>query len=387
MCGYSGLVHTMLKDVDVRLNSVVTSIQSSDDETMVRVTTDDGIVHEGSQVVVTAPLGVLKQGNITFEPPLPRGISDSISRLGMGTLGFLYLEFSEPFWPEEQPYEYYHVPPTGEDHPTRLILNISPWVPDGYNPSVMVSFNTDFYLTEQKNWDGTNWNNGSSGSTFDEEMYELYVQPVLSAVFPGNDAVFAAPLRATFSVPSWTTPFVGGVYSALKPYSSPEDYAEFQSPVANGRVFFAGEHTHPVAFQSTTGAYVSGIRAARDVLDLNVRQLMMNATAATNNVTAMDGAYYQNVTLGLNEWEWECGPPAALLDDDYFFNVTDATDFFPYGDDEICNSGDRRRRRLRLAPNPEFGTHGTTKKKFQQALGSGSFRNQHLRHLRRKWRR
>jgi monoamine oxidase len=40
----------------------------------------------GDAVLVTVPLGVLKKGSISFEPPLPQRKLDAIQRMGFGVL-------------------------------------------------------------------------------------------------------------------------------------------------------------------------------------------------------------------------------------------------------------------------------------------------------------
>ena len=49
-------------------------------------------------VILTVPLGVLKQGSITFSPQLPARKLQAIKRLGMGTLDKVYLQYSDVFW-------------------------------------------------------------------------------------------------------------------------------------------------------------------------------------------------------------------------------------------------------------------------------------------------
>jgi monoamine oxidase len=48
--------------------------------------------------VVTLPLGVLKAGVTTFDPPLPPAKAAAVDRLGMGLLDKVHLRFDEPFW-------------------------------------------------------------------------------------------------------------------------------------------------------------------------------------------------------------------------------------------------------------------------------------------------
>ena len=41
---------------------------------------------EGAAVIVTVPLGCLKAGDITFQPPLPPWKTEAIEKLGFGNL-------------------------------------------------------------------------------------------------------------------------------------------------------------------------------------------------------------------------------------------------------------------------------------------------------------
>ena len=64
----------------------------------VRVRCADGTSEEGSHVVVTVPLGVLKRGAPRFSPALPPDRLAAIGRLGFGRFEKVALRFDEPFW-------------------------------------------------------------------------------------------------------------------------------------------------------------------------------------------------------------------------------------------------------------------------------------------------
>jgi hypothetical protein len=49
-------------------------------------------------VVVTIPLGALKNGRIAFDPPLPERVTTSLGRLGAGVVAKVFFTFDEPFW-------------------------------------------------------------------------------------------------------------------------------------------------------------------------------------------------------------------------------------------------------------------------------------------------
>ena len=90
--GYRRLVGAMASGVDVRLGRPVSEIAASPDG--VRVVTADGTAEEGSHVVVTVPLGVLKRGVPRFSPALPRDRLAAIGRLGFGRFEKVALRFA-----------------------------------------------------------------------------------------------------------------------------------------------------------------------------------------------------------------------------------------------------------------------------------------------------
>ena len=73
--------------LDVRTRKVVRRVTySPDGQGSASVECEDGHVLNADHVIVTAPLGVLKEGSIQFEPPLPEWKTGAIDRLGFGLL-------------------------------------------------------------------------------------------------------------------------------------------------------------------------------------------------------------------------------------------------------------------------------------------------------------
>ena len=66
----------------------------------VTVTSASGETEAGSHVVVTVPLGVLKNDLPAFAPPLPPERAEVVRRLGFGRYEKVALKFDEPFWHE-----------------------------------------------------------------------------------------------------------------------------------------------------------------------------------------------------------------------------------------------------------------------------------------------
>ncbi|XP_066879724.1 peroxisomal N(1)-acetyl-spermine/spermidine oxidase isoform X5 [Kogia breviceps] len=109
--GYQGLTDCIMaslpKDVMV-FNKPVKTIHwngsfeeaSAPGETFpVLVECEDGGCFPAHHVIVTVPLGFLKERLDTFfEPPLPTEKVEAIRRIGFGTNNKIFLEFEEPFW-------------------------------------------------------------------------------------------------------------------------------------------------------------------------------------------------------------------------------------------------------------------------------------------------
>ncbi len=96
--GYATLVSAIAGDADIRLGVEVTEVLYSARGIAVRDTT--GRTEEGTHVVVTVPLGVLKTGSPVFSPSLPADRLTAIKRLGFGHLEKVAMLFDRPFWRE-----------------------------------------------------------------------------------------------------------------------------------------------------------------------------------------------------------------------------------------------------------------------------------------------
>jgi lysine-specific histone demethylase 1 len=76
--------------LDVRFNTPIKSVRYNVEEQQVRkavtIECSNGQSFEADRVVLTTPLGVLKSGSITFQPPLPDWKQGVIERMGFGLL-------------------------------------------------------------------------------------------------------------------------------------------------------------------------------------------------------------------------------------------------------------------------------------------------------------
>lgn len=96
--GYLGIFYALQGNYDLRLSEPVRGVRY--DNAGVSVTTNK-TTEDFDAVILTVPLGVLQQGDISFEPALPQTKRRAIARLAMGTLDKLYLQFDDVFWDKD----------------------------------------------------------------------------------------------------------------------------------------------------------------------------------------------------------------------------------------------------------------------------------------------
>jgi spermine oxidase len=83
------------------LNKEVVNIDWSNDKIVIKCA--DGSTFNADHVIVTVSLGVLKDRHTSlFTPNLPANNIQAIENYGFGAVGKIFLEFDEPFWPENE---------------------------------------------------------------------------------------------------------------------------------------------------------------------------------------------------------------------------------------------------------------------------------------------
>jgi lysine-specific histone demethylase 1 len=260
--------------LDVRTNKIVKSIRYSaaGQEGKATVTCEDGSSLEADRVVFAAPLGILKEESIQFEPPLPQWKRDAIGRMGFGLLNKIVLVFEKPFWDVDRDmFGFLRPPKTGK----------------GEKQSHYTAGRGQFYLF---------WN-----------CIHTSGLPVLIALMAGDSAYEAErlpdvhittqcleQLRNAFgrkNVPNpvetivtrWGSDrFARGTYSFVAAESRPGDYDLIAAPISN--LFFAGEATIATHPATVHGAYLSGLRAAHEVYESLVGPINIPNTLVPNTL-------------------------------------------------------------------------------------------------------
>ncbi|KAL7814505.1 FAD/NAD(P)-binding domain-containing protein [Trichoderma gracile] len=256
-----------LSKATISFNSVANKIYSRkkpDDE--VRVQLKGGQTLSFDELVVTCPLGWLKQNLTAFDPPLPPVLTKAIGSIGYGSLEKVYISFPKAFW----------LPAEGDG---RRVQGFAQWIAPKYHPE-----------------NARGWN---------QEVVELAsiapeaAHPTLLFYIYGEQSDFltarVAELESREKRDAFLLDFFKPYYSRLPQYSEDSadcqpicclatnwvrdelaghgSYCNFQVGLTHGDediktmrhglpvqgLWLAGEHTAPfVALGTATGAYWSG---------------------------------------------------------------------------------------------------------------------------------
>ena len=244
--------------LDLRTRKAVTKIKySSIDglEAPAIIHCEDGDVIEADHIVLTTPLGVLKHRSISFEPELPSWKQQSIDHLGYGILNKVILVYEKPFWDVDMD---------------------------------MIGLLRAGRTEKSSNQDDYKWNRGrfylfwncikTSGrpvliglmageaahhvEMLSDEFIVAEVTEKLATMFQGQ----VVPRPSESIVTRWGKDrFARGTYSYVGPKAHSSDYDSMAKPIGN--LHFAGEATCGTHPATVHGAYISGLRAAAEVID------------------------------------------------------------------------------------------------------------------------
>ena len=230
--GYGGMIAALAEGLDPLLGRPVRAIRH--DEAGVEVDAG-GETLVGTHVVVTVPLGVLRSGAITFDPPLSTARTAALDRLQMGNLEKVVLRWDRPWW-------------TGGI--SAVSADDDGAFPEFYDvsdiaggPALVCLYGGRFSRAAQAGWS-------------DAQLVDGALDMLAAAT--GLDV----PAPSATAVTHWTTdPFAGGSYSFVPTGASREDIDQLGIPETE-RLRFAGEHTLFRYYGNVHGAMLSGLREA-----------------------------------------------------------------------------------------------------------------------------
>ncbi|XP_010271456.1 PREDICTED: lysine-specific histone demethylase 1 homolog 3-like [Nelumbo nucifera] len=273
--GYSSVVESLGKGLNIHLNHVVTEIfystrdsrEADERKGKVKVSTSNGREFIGDAVLITVPLGCLKAETIKFSPVLPEWKRSSIQRLGFGVLNKVVLEFPYVFWDDSVDYFGATAEETERRGQCFMFWNIKKTV----GSPVLIAL-----VVGKAALDGQNM------SSSDHVNHAIMVLRKLFGEVSVPDPVASV-------VTNWgKDPFSRGAYSYVAVGASGEDYDILGRPVDNC-LFFAGEATCKEHPDTVGGAMMSGLREAVRIIDI-----LRTGNDCTAEVEAMEAAQRQS---------------------------------------------------------------------------------------------
>lgn len=237
--GYDAIANFLAKGLEIKTGQVVQAIAYEGDE--VRIATNQG-TFAGQCAVITLPLGVLKKGSVAFTPPLPQAMRRAIALVGMGTVNKVVLRFQQPFWDPEVQYFGFTSPIKGQ-YP--YFLNTRTFS----STNALVTFGLG--------------NAAIAMETQSNAKIQADVTHALKTMFGSR-----VPSPQNMLVSRWSSdPFAGGAYSYSSVGATLDDFNRMGQPIAN-KLFFAGEHTSTNYRATVHGAYLTGLREAKRIMEV-----------------------------------------------------------------------------------------------------------------------
>lgn len=237
--GYDKITDYLAQGLDVRLNARVSAIDYT--APRIEVSTNAGIF-AGDYVVVSVPLGVLKKNAISFTPSLPADKTNAIAKINTGNVNKFLLVWNAPFWDLNLQYIGYTPEVKGKFN---YFLNLRKFT----SANALMTFALGNYATV-------------SESMSDSEMvYEIMQH--LRAIHGGNipDPIHFLRTKWGQNVNAF------GAYTYATNGAATAEFDTLSKEVSQ-KIFFAGEHTHRAHRGTVHGAYLSGLREAQRIIDL-----------------------------------------------------------------------------------------------------------------------
>ncbi len=237
--GYASVVDAMGAGLEVRRDWPAGRVELTEGGVM--VTAASGATETGSHVVVTVPLGALKNDRPAFLPPLPAERAEIVRRLGFGRYEKVACRFDEPFW-REAGWSHLVLFRSEPAEPALWVLDLDALA------GVPVLVGHIFHSST---------GHLAGGPSAAARWLTGMISAALGSPCPEPVAV---------TVTGWADdPYAAGAYTHVPPGSTNADLDVLGTPVA-GRLLFAGEHTVSRRLGYADGAMTSGIREAKRLL-------------------------------------------------------------------------------------------------------------------------
>ncbi|KAJ5619294.1 hypothetical protein N7510_003278 [Penicillium lagena] len=266
----------------LQLNHRVTRVAWSDNaqgQDAVRVECEDATgcckTVTGDAVIVTVPLGALHHKLLTFDPPLPDDIQHGFSQLSYGALGKIFFEFSEVFWSKDNDQIIYYPSPPELNEDGADFLGSSPRSSSSREtpednilnyPTVTVNLMLVADRRELCVQIAEPLTQRIEAMTDPKKRYKFF-EPLFKLI--RTEPYKALPRLIKMECTQWTQdPLAGfGTYSCEKVGDNPHLIIAALENHRHSVLQFAGEHLTRVGQGCVHGAFATGEKAAKRLLE------------------------------------------------------------------------------------------------------------------------
>ena len=238
--GYDKVTNSLGQGLDIRLNSRVTELNYTATKSLVKV---NGNSIEADYVIISVPLGVLKNNGIAFTPTLPAAKQSAIQNTQMGNVNKFLFIWNTPFWDTNVQYIGYTPDTKGKFN---YFMNMLKFLP---TTNGLMTFAFGDYATVTE--------------TMTDAQIISEVMAQLKTIYGNSIPIPTNMLRTKWgqNINSF------GAYSFATNGTSSADFDTMATHISN-KLFFAGEHTVRDYRGTVHGAYLSGIREADKIIAL-----------------------------------------------------------------------------------------------------------------------
>ena len=237
--GYDRIADYLAKGLNIELNKKVTGIDYSASKVLVSTTDQE---FSADYVIVTVPLGVLKNNVVNFTPSLSGNIQNSINNLKMGSVNKFLCVWDTPFWDTNLQYI-------------------------GYTPETMGKFN---YFLNLNKFSESNALMTFAFGDYSKTTENMADNEVIDEIMNHLKSIYGSgiPEPTKFLRTKWVSnEYTFGSYSFATNGTRTSDFSVFEESM-NNKLFFAGEITSKDYRGTVHGAYNSGFRAAEQITNL-----------------------------------------------------------------------------------------------------------------------